>query len=76
MLTNGANNNNNNNNNNNTVKEDIAVRRGFSLLGPSVEDPISKIIMFNSLLHIPVAWCLNHSRKENLCFWLIIIMRR
>ena len=42
----------------------------FSLIGSGVEDQISEIIIFKLLLHIPVALCLSHSRKENLCFWL------
>ena len=49
-------------------KGDIAVRRGFSLLGSGVEDQISEITTYKFLLHIPVAER-NPSRKENLCFW-------
>ena len=55
------------------TKGDIAVRRGFSLIGSGVEDQISEITLFKFLLHIPVTRCLNHSRKENFCFWLIIV---
>ena len=55
--------------------EDVAVRRGFSIIGSGVEDQISDITILNFLLHIPVARCLNHSRKENLYFWLIITGR-
>ena len=56
-------------------KGDTAERRGVSLTGSSVEDQISEIIIFKFLLHIPVARCLNHSRKKNFCFWLVITFR-
>ena len=51
---------------------DIAVRRGFSLIGLGVEDQISEIMILKFILHIPVARCLNHSRKENFCFILLV----
>ena len=35
-------------------KRDIAVRRGFSLIGSCVEDQISEISIFKFLLHFPL----------------------
>ena len=57
------------------MKGNIAVRWVFSLIGSGVEEQISEITIFKYLLHIPVARCLIHSRRENVCFWLIISRR-
>ena len=56
-------------------KEILQYGKNFYPIGSDVEDQISEITVFKFLLRITEAWCLNHSKKENLCFWLIIMGR-